>query len=90
MGAIRAHPQETNLKPGNPMIKPDALSPDQDFTTIGEVFNAPLVVVGKTWLPLTELFTWGIMVREAGRQNSKRSLWYRLGVGALKTTVILG
>ena len=72
------------------MIKPEALSVDQEFNTIGEIFAAPLVVVGKTWLPLTEIAVWGIMAREAGRLHPQRSWLSRFGVGALTMGVILG
>jgi Zn-dependent protease len=72
------------------MIKPQALSADQEYTTIGEIFDAPLVVVGKTWFPLTEVVVWGIMAREAGRLHPERSWSTRLGVAALTMPVILG
>jgi Zn-dependent protease len=72
------------------MIKPQALSPDQSFTTVGRVFDTPLVVVDKTWLPLTEIVVWGIMTREAGRLHPERNWPNRLGVGALTMSAILG
>ena len=72
------------------MIKPQALSPDQSFTTVGRVFDTPLVVVDKTWLPLTEIVVWGIMTREAGRLHPERKWPNRLGVGALTMSAILG
>ena len=72
------------------MIKPEALSQDQECTTVGHIFDAPLVVVGKTWLPLTEIFVFGIMAREAGRLHPEREWPVRLGVAALTMPVILG
>jgi len=72
------------------MIKPEALSQNQEFTTVGEIFDAPLVVVGKTWFPLTEIVVWGIMAREAGRLHPERGWLTRLGVSALTMPVILG
>jgi Zn-dependent protease len=72
------------------MIKPEALAPDKEFTTVGQIFDTPLVVVGKTWFPLTEIIVWGIMVREAGRLHPERSWLTRLGVAALTMPVILG
>jgi Zn-dependent protease len=72
------------------VIKPQALSLDQEFTAIGRVFDTPLVVVGKTGFPLTEIIVWGIMAREAGRRHPRRNWLTRLGVGTLTTAVILG
>jgi Zn-dependent protease len=73
------------------MIKPQTLSADQEYTTIGKIFDAPLVVVSKTWFPLTEIAVWGIMAWEAGRRlHPQRSWLTRLGVGALTMPVILG
>jgi len=72
------------------MIKPEALSSNQEFTTVGQIFGAPLVVVGRTWLPLTEILVLGIMIREAGRLHPERSWLIRLGVASLTMPVILG
>lgn len=72
------------------MIKPEALSTDQEYTTVGQLFCAPLVVVGYTWFPITEIAVWAIMAREAGRLHPKRNWLTCLGVGALTMPVILG
>jgi Zn-dependent protease len=72
------------------MKKPAVVRPADDVTTVGRVFGTPLVVKGKTWLPLTELALWPVMAWLAGRGRSDRSLWQRLGIGALTTAVILG
>jgi len=72
------------------MIKPQALSADQEYTTIGNIFDAPLVVVGKTWFPLTEVAIWGIMAREARRLHPERSWLTSFGVAALTMPVVLG
>ena len=72
------------------MIKPEVLTPEREFTVVGEIFDAPLVVIGNTWLPLTEIAVWGIMAWEAGRLHPERSWRTRLGVGALTMPVILG
>lgn len=66
------------------------VSPDEEVTTVGTIFEAPLVVKGNTWLPLTQIVMWGIMSYFAGKGKPTRSWDERLGVGALTTTVILG
>ncbi|HSR30537.1 MAG TPA: hypothetical protein VLY63_08220 [Anaerolineae bacterium] len=72
------------------MKKPAVVRPADEVTTVGRVFGTPLVVKGKTWLPLTELAVWPVMAWLAGRDRSDRTLWQRLGIGALTTVVILG
>jgi len=72
------------------MIKPKALAPNQEFSTVGQIFDAPLVVVRKTWFPLTEIAVWGIMAWEAGRLHPERNWLTRLGVGLLTMPAILG
>jgi len=72
------------------MIKPAIISPNESVNQVGEIFDTPLVTKGWTWLPLTEIFVLGIMVREAGRLHPERSWGTRLGVAALTTSVILG
>jgi len=73
------------------MIKPEVLSPeDEDIAIVGHVFDAPLVVKDWTWLPVTQLITWGLTAREAGRLHPERSWLSRFGVGLLTMPVILG
>lgn len=72
------------------MKKPTVVKPDDDVTTVGHVFGTPVVVKGKTWLPLTQLAVWAIMAWVAGRGVSDRSWRQRLGVGALTMSAILG
>jgi Zn-dependent protease len=72
------------------MKKPAAVRPADEVTTVGKVFGTPLVVKGKTWLPLTELALWPVMAWLAGRGRSDRSWGQRLGTGALTTVAILG
>ena len=43
------------------MIKLSLVKPTDEVTTVGRVLGTPLVVKGKTWLPLVELIAWGIM-----------------------------
>ena len=72
------------------MIKPPIVTPEEDITTVGEVFSAPLVVKGRTWLPLTQLITWGFMTKWAGNRNPKRSWQGNMMAGALSMVVLLG
>lgn len=72
------------------MKKPAVVKPDDAVTTIGHLFGTPVVVKGKTWLPLTELVVWAIMAWVAGRGRSDRSWSKRLGIGALTMSAILG
>ena len=72
------------------MIKPEIISPGESVNQVGEIFDAPLVTKGWTWLPLTEVAVWMIMAREAGLLHPERSWFSRLGVAALTMPVILG
>jgi Zn-dependent protease len=72
------------------MIKPEALSLDQEYKIVGHIFDAPLVVIGNTWFPMAEIIVWGLMAHEAGRLHPERNWPARLGVAALTMPVILG
>ncbi len=72
------------------MIKPEVISPGESVNRITEIFEAPLVTKGWTWLPLTEIAVYGIMIHEAGRLHPERDWLTRLGVAALTMPVILG
>ena len=72
------------------MIKPDVVSPDEQVTHVGRIFDAPLVLKGQTWLPLTQIMVWGLMAAIAGQRRPERSWPQRLAVGALTMPVVLG
>lgn len=72
------------------MIKPPVVRPTDEVTTVGRVFGTPVVVKGKTWLPLAELIVWGAMTWIAGKRRPERSWLARLGVGALTTPIVVG
>jgi len=72
------------------VVKPDVVRPTDEVTTVGHVFGTPLVVKGKTWLPLVELVVWGVMAWVAGKRRPDRSVWERLRVGALMMPVVVG
>lgn len=69
------------------MIKPEIISPAENVNRMGKIFDAPLVSKGWTWLPLTEIVVFGIMVREI---NSERNWLARLRTAALSMTIMLG
>jgi Zn-dependent protease len=72
------------------MIKPEVVAPGEDVDVVGYIFDAPLVTKGRTWLPLTQLVTWLVMAREAGRLHPERNWFQRLGVASMTMPVILG
>jgi len=72
------------------VIKPAVVSPGEEVDVRGHIFKAPLVTKGLTWLPLAQLVTWLIMIREAGRLHPERTWFQRMGVAALTMPVILG
>jgi len=60
------------------------------LTHVGKVFDAPLAIKGKSWLPLTQILLWGIMTWFAGRKQPSRSWRERIGIGGMTTVVTLG
>lgn len=72
------------------MKNPLALEPGQEVFTVGHIFGTPILVVGNTWLPVTQLAAWLVMAFYAGRKKPGRSWLQRLGVGALTMPVALG
>jgi Zn-dependent protease len=72
------------------MQKPAVVRPTDEVTTVGSVFGTPVVVKGRTWLPLTQVAVWLVMVWHAGRGHDDRSWGKRLLTGALTMAAILG
>ena len=72
------------------MQKPAVVRPTDEVTTVGCVFGTPVVVKGRTWLPLTQVAVWLIMDWHAGRGHPDGSWGKRLGTGALTMAAILG
>jgi Zn-dependent protease len=72
------------------MKKPPVVRPDDDFNIVGSVFNTPLVVIGRTWLPVTQLITWPILAWVAKRRIPERSWMQSFGVGAITMQILLG
>lgn len=71
------------------MIKPPIVSPDDDVTVVGKAFSTPLVVKGKTWLPLAQIITWPIMALVAKKRLAERTWIQSFRIGALTMPVIL-
>lgn len=72
------------------MIKPEILSPGDPVTVIGHIFDAPLVIKGWTWFPVTQLMVWKLMTRQARRLHPEQNRLTHLGVGAATMSLILG
>lgn len=72
------------------MKKPAVLVKGDPVTTVGRVFDTPLVVKGWTWLPLIELIAWLGLAWHAGQRRPERTWLQCLGVGALTMPVALG
>ncbi len=72
------------------MKNPMAVYPNDELRQIGRVFGAPLVVKGKTWLPLAELIAWGILAWVERRRHPDWPRGKRLAAAALGTAAVLG
>jgi Zn-dependent protease len=72
------------------MLKPSVVSEGEQVTTVGKMFDTPLVVKGYTWLPLTQFVFWGIMAWYAGKRGQERSWEERIKIGVLTMLVMLG
>jgi Zn-dependent protease len=72
------------------MKKPSVISPSDDVTTIAKVFDTPVVVKDKTWLPLAEIIAWVFTTWMAGKRRPERSLFQRVGAGFVTMPLILG
>lgn len=72
------------------MKKPPVVIQTDEVTTVGYVFGTPLVVKGKTWLPITQIGVWALLARLEGKNRPERSWQLRLAVGFSKMATILG
>lgn len=72
------------------MIQPKALEQNVSSTKVAEIFGTPVVVVGKTWLPVTQIVIWAIMTRLVAKKSPERSFREHLTVGGLSMAAILG
>jgi hypothetical protein len=72
------------------MRKPVVVSSSDDVTQIGTIFNTPVVVKGRTWLPAAEVVIWVFTTWLAGKRQPGRTFVQRMGVGLLTMPIILG
>jgi len=72
------------------MIKPTFLEPEDQPTVIGNVLGAPLVVKGRTGLPLIELVAWAILTWIARHKHPDWSKGKCAYAGALSAIIMLG
>jgi hypothetical protein len=72
------------------MKKPVVVSPSDEVTQIGTIFDTPVVVKGRTWLPAAELVIWVFTTWLAGKRRPERTLFQRMGVGLLTMPILLG
>lgn len=72
------------------MRKPAMVSPSEDVTQIACVFDTPVVVKGKTWLPVSEWIVWLFTTWLAGKRRAERTLFQKMGVGLLTMPIISG
>ena len=70
------------------MKKPPVVSPEEEVEVVGHVFGAPLVVIGRTWLPLTQVGAWAYLAKQSNKPG--RSWLTRITVGFLKMVAMLG
>jgi hypothetical protein len=80
---------EKRVAPG---VKSMKLTSDQlnAQTYVGRVFGTPILVKGKSWLPVAQIVAWPVMAWLAKRRLPERSWWKCLGIGALTMPVALG
>ena len=60
------------------MIKPEVVSPSDEVSTVSYFFSTPLVVKGRTWLPLTPLVFWPVMAglpKNASQPGHGQKAW---------------
>ncbi len=72
------------------MIQTPPLDSPNPPTKVGEIFGTPIVVVGNSWLPLTQIVAWGILTRLGIKSHPKRPLGENISIGGQKMVVILG
>jgi Zn-dependent protease len=72
------------------MIKPTFLERQDQPTVLGAIFGAPLVVKGRTGLPILELVAAGILSWVAGHTRSDWSLNKRFQAGVWTSLIMFG
>ena len=72
------------------MRQPTFHTPDVPAREIYRLWETPIIVIGRSWLPAVQLVLWPLLSWRAGRLAPRRSLRERLGIGALETCTVLG
>jgi len=72
------------------MRQPTFHAPGVPAREIGRLWETPVIVIGRSWLPVVQLVLWPLLSWRAGRLAARRSLAERLGIGALETCTVLG
>jgi Zn-dependent protease len=72
------------------MRKPAVFTPGMPARTIASLWGTPVVVIGRSWLPVTQLALWPVMNWRAGKLNPERSLGEKLLIGTATTCTTLG
>jgi hypothetical protein len=72
------------------MKNPFAPEKDEPVTTIGHIFGVPLVLRGRSWLPVNQVIAWLIFYLLGRRASPQRPFWRQAGLAGLKMTVMLG
>jgi hypothetical protein len=62
----------------------------EPYRQVGRIFGTPLVVQGLTWLPLSQLVAWLVMVRRLAVRRPDLKPTRRLATAALCSAVLLG
>jgi Zn-dependent protease len=70
------------------MIKPAFLSIDEQPTTIGHVFDTPIVVKGISGLPMLELAAWGLLSWVADKKKPEWPRSRKIAAGAVTATIL--
>jgi Zn-dependent protease len=72
------------------MRKPTVYTPDMPARTIARLWGTPIVVIGRSWLPVTQLILWPVMTWRTGMLDPERSLGDKVLIGAATTFAALG
>jgi Zn-dependent protease len=70
--------------------KPVVHAPGIPAREIGRLWETPVIVIGRSWLPLVQLAVWPVMSWRAGRLDPQRSPGQRITIGAVETVAVLG
>lgn len=72
------------------MKKPAVYTPEHPGRTLTSIWETPVVVIGRTWLPLAQIASWFFFSRWTSHRNPEQKLPLSLALGALHTLTMLG